>query len=114
MLTSQLHPILLICSSVQAAEIGNDFMVPLGVASAELQFQASLYQGQQGSVMSGRWRERGVAIKKARIGSSADMERFRMEVRLLLLAGNHGNVVTLLAARALPPGLVRHPFIELN
>jgi hypothetical protein len=99
--------ILMMSHSLQASEVGNAFGVPLGVRSADLQFQDKLYQGQQGSVTSGRWRERGVAIKKARIGTSADMERFRTEIRLLLLAGMHGNVVPLLAARALPPGALR-------
>jgi len=89
---------------VQAAEIGNTGEVPLGIASAELQFRERLYQGQQGTVTSGGWRGREVAIKKACIGTSADMERFRTEIRLLVLAGKHENVVPLLAARVLPPG----------
>ncbi len=89
---------------LQAAAIGNACDAPLGIAASELQLRDRLYQGQQGTVSSGRWRGQEVAVKKARIGTSADMERFRMEIRLLQLAGRHENVVPLLAARALPPG----------
>lgn len=46
-----------------------------------------------------------VAIKRVRISTSADLESFRQELRLMA-AMDHPNIVRLLAAKALPPGVL--------
>ena len=74
------------------------------MATADLDLQGKLYQGEQATVFRGIWHGQTVAVKKARIGTSADMERFKNEVKLLAMHGSHSNIVPLLAARLLPPG----------
>lgn len=74
------------------------------MTSTQLQMGKKLYEGQQGSVHKGSWQGQEIAVKKARIGTTADMERFRTELKLMVAVGKHPNVMPLLAARALPPG----------
>ncbi|MEW5300300.1 MAG: hypothetical protein WDW36_003240 [Sanguina aurantia] len=69
---------------------------------AELSLGSKISEGAESVVYLGRWGGQEVAIKKARIGTSADLERFRSELQLM--AGfSHPNVLPLLAARSLPP-----------
>lgn len=44
-----------------------------------------------------------VALKRARIRESMDLERFREEIRLLAELSSHPGIVTLIGARLLPP-----------
>ena len=74
------------------------------MAATDLQLGEDLHKGQQGSVRRGRWNGTDVAVKVARLGTSADLERVRKEVQLMAGLGAHNNVVPLLAARVLPPG----------
>ena len=90
--------------ALQAAEVGNHLHTPLAVSLAELGMQTKLTSGQQSTVSRGTWKGQPVAVKKARITTSNDLERFRSEIRLLATLGQHANIVPLLAARALPPG----------
>ena len=54
---------------VQAADLGNRAKVPLGVPKADLQLQALIYEGQQGSVSRGAFHGKAVAVKRARIST---------------------------------------------
>lgn len=49
-----------------------------------------------------RYGDQDVAIKKFRIATSADLERYRSEL-LILSRLNHPNVVKLVGAKCLPP-----------
>lgn len=89
----------------QAAETGNRFRLPLGVPLSDLHIGEKLHQGQQSSVHMGSWGGREAVVKKLRISTNADMERYRTELKLLIVLGKHQNLVPLLAARALPPGM---------
>ena len=90
--------------SMQAAQIGMAYQVPLGVAKADIKAGRVLHSGSQGSVTEGVWKDFSVAVKKAKISTNADLARFRAEVQLLLLLGKHRNIVHLIGARLLPPG----------
>ncbi len=57
-------------SSLQAASIGNEASIPLGVAKADLHLAKTLHRGQQGSVLQGTFQTEGVAVKKARISTA--------------------------------------------
>ena len=89
---------------VQAAKLGNICSSPLCVPLETLSQDAVLQDGPQGLVSQGRWHDQKVAIKRAKITSSADMDRLKLQVRLLLLLGEHGRICPLIAARLLPPG----------
>ena len=54
----------------QAAHLGNQAEIPLGVPKADLQLDTLVYQGQQGSVSKGTYQGNPVAVKRARIGTS--------------------------------------------
>ncbi len=54
----------------QAAHLGNQATIPLGVSKADLQLGTLIYQGQQGSVSKGTYQGNPVAVKRARIGTS--------------------------------------------
>ncbi|GFR48621.1 hypothetical protein Agub_g10535, partial [Astrephomene gubernaculifera] len=87
----------------EARGIGDRCVVPLSVTAMELGMSGKLSEGSESTVYRGTWRGRQVAVKKVRISTSADLDRFRCEVALLAELGGHPAVLPLLAARALPP-----------
>ncbi|KAK9833258.1 hypothetical protein WJX81_000555 [Elliptochloris bilobata] len=86
----------------EAAGSGNRATVPLGTPRADLALGALLSAGQQAAIHCGTLRGRPVAVKKARISTHQDLDKFRKELRLMA-AVRHANVVPLLAAHVLPP-----------
>lgn len=92
--------------SVQAAIIGNSFQPPLGIPSSDLGRKELIFSGQQGTVHRGSWKGQDVAIKRAKISSSADTQRLRSQVRQLLVLGQNDKICPLIAARLLPPGII--------
>jgi hypothetical protein len=53
--------------------------------------------------VQGRYKEQHVAVKRCKIGKAADLLSFQQEVTLLSQM-RHPGIVSLLAAKALPPG----------
>ena len=53
--------------------------------------------------VQGRYKEQHVAVKRCKIGKAADLLSFQQEVTLLSQM-QHPGIVSLLAAKALPPG----------
>lgn len=89
---------------LQAADIGNRAEVPLGLATSDLTTLGKLSSGTQSIVYEGRYRDQHVAIKKAKIGKSSDLDSFKMEIAMMAKLRHVSSVVSLVAARLVPPG----------
>ncbi|KAG2450587.1 hypothetical protein HYH02_004427 [Chlamydomonas schloesseri] len=87
---------------MQARAIGEQCEVPLSLTAAELAMADKLSEGAESTVFRGSWRGQAVAVKKARIAASADLDRFKAELAILARL-RHPAVVPLLGARCLPP-----------
>jgi hypothetical protein len=85
----------------RAAEVGNQGVVHTAVDSAQYQCLQQLARGSESTVWSGTFLGEPVAIKKAIIGTGADLFRFRREV-VSLASLAHPAIVPLLGARVLP------------
>ncbi len=94
----------LLSSDVQAAEVGNKAEVPLGLSPREIVTKAEISRGTQSVVYEGDYADQRVAIKKAKIGKSADLDSFKLEVAVMAKLRHVSSVVSLVAARLLPPG----------
>ncbi|KAG2437968.1 hypothetical protein HXX76_005583 [Chlamydomonas incerta] len=87
---------------MQARAIGEQCEVPLSVTAADLALAGKISEGAESTVFRGTWRGQAVAVKKARISASADLDRFKTELAILARL-QHPAVVPLLGARCLPP-----------
>eukprot|EP00892_Ulva_mutabilis_P000404 jgi/Ulvmu1/10364/UM061_0047.1 len=85
-----------------AVDFGNQHSTPLAVAASDLITQEELGKGSESTIRAGVYLSEPVAIKKAIIRNTKDLERFRREVGMLSSL-QHSNVVPLRAARAIPP-----------
>lgn len=85
-----------------AVVFGNQHDTPLAVATSDLITHGELGKGSESTIRAGIFSDKPVAIKKAIIRNTKDLERFRREVGMLSLL-RHDNVVPLRAARAIPP-----------
>lgn len=72
---------------------------------SDLTISAELSQGTQSIVHDGKYRDQHVAIKKAKIGKSADLDSFKLEVAIMAKLRHVSSVVSLIAARLVPPGV---------
>lgn len=105
------NTILTVCLLAQAANIGNRAEVPLGVSQADIGMTSELSQGTQSTVFEGKYQDQHVAIKKAKIGKSADLDSFKLEVAIMVKLRHVSSVVSLIAARLVPPGASPEPYI---
>eukprot|EP00803_Ostreobium_quekettii_P000296 evm.model.scf_158.8 EVM.evm.TU.scf_158.8 scf_158:94407-100607(-) len=81
---------------------GASSSIPLAVPAAEVRFDSKLSSGAQGDVLAGDWAGTPVAVKRPRIRSSPDLDRFRNELAILASL-SHPNVIRPIGGRALPP-----------
>ena len=88
----------------QAADVGNKAAVPLGIANSDLQIVAEVSRGTQSTIHEGRYRDQSVVVKKAKISKSADLDNFKLEVAVMASLRQVSSVVSLVAARLVPPG----------
>ena len=88
----------------QAAQVGNQADVPLGLDARDLLTKSEISRGTQSIVYEGAYENRRVAIKKARISKSADLDNFKLEVVVMANLRHVSSVVSLVAARLIPPG----------
>ena len=88
----------------QAAHVGNQADVPLGLDARDLLTKSEISRGTQSIVYEGAYDDRRVAIKKARISKSADLDSFKLEVVVMANLRHVSSVVSLVAARLIPPG----------
>lgn len=86
----------------EARAIGGAAAVPLNVSMADVALGARLSEGAEAMVYCGVFCGSDVAIKRFRIGTSQDLLRFRQELRVLASL-RHPNIVSVVAARCLPP-----------
>lgn len=84
--------------------LGNTAEPPLGISSADLITKAEVSRGSQSVVYEGQYADQRVAIKKAKIGRSADLDNFKLEVLVMAKLRHVRSVVSLVAARLIPPG----------
>lgn len=61
--------------------------------------------GAESSVYQGTYHDQRVAVKRPRIGTAADLDRFRQEL-CILASLQHDSIIRVLAAKALPPGVM--------
>ena len=66
--------------------------------------KAEISRGTQSIVYEGQYADQRVAIKKAKIGKSADLDNFKLEVLVMAKLRHVRSVVSLVAARLIPPG----------
>ncbi|KXZ48955.1 hypothetical protein GPECTOR_24g245 [Gonium pectorale] len=76
--------------------------VPDALLAMMSAIRSKLSAGTESTVFRGKWRGQDVAVKKLRIATSADLDRFRSELAILASL-SHPAVVPLLGARSLPP-----------
>lgn len=88
----------------QAANVGNRAEIPLGLAQSDLEMTTELSRGTQSTVFEGKYQDQHVAVKKAKIGKSADLDSFKLEVAIMIKLRHVSSVVSLIAARLVPPG----------
>ena len=88
----------------QAAQVGNQADVPLGVAPRDLLTKSEISRGTQSIVHEGVYEGQRVAIKKAKISKAADLDNFKLEVVVMTNLRHVSSVVSLVAARLIPPG----------
>lgn len=98
------------CLSLKAAALGSKVAPPLAICIAEFQNSVEIASRASCSVSRAQWRGKPVAVKKAKISSSRDLEFFRREA-VLLSKLTHPNMTALLAARLLPPGAIFTRFL---
>ncbi|CAI5485915.1 unnamed protein product [Closterium sp. Naga37s-1] len=79
--------------------------VKLNVPKAEIKTGPLIAKGPESSVYEGSYLEQPVALKKPRLSTSEDMDRFHKELKLLSSL-KHPHIASLLAARAYPPDYV--------
>ena len=89
----------------QAADVGNSAATPLGLGKEALKFGEEIASGATSTVHRGTAEGRPAALKRLRISSRDDLERFRKEVAFLAELA-HPRIVGILGARALPPDYV--------
>ncbi|CAI5963616.1 unnamed protein product [Closterium sp. NIES-65] len=77
----------------------------LNVPKAEIKTGPLIAKGPESSVYEGSYLEQPVALKKPRLSTSEDMDRFHKELKLLSSL-KHPHIASLLAARAYPPDYV--------
>ena len=94
----------LCCRHCQAAEVGNEAEVPLGLGAGDVVSLSEVSRGAQSVVYEGQYRDQRVAIKKAKIGKSSDLDNFKLEVLVMASLRHVSSVVSLVAARLVPPG----------
>ena len=85
-----------------AVACGNACSVPLALPEAAVRGSDTLGSGTESVIRAGELDEAPVAMKKAVIRTPADLQRFRREVGILSSL-SHSGIISLLAARALPP-----------
>jgi len=85
-----------------AAACGNAHAPQLAVSRESLVLRERISQGACSTVFAGELDGGRVAVKKAHIRVSADLQRLRKEL-CMLVALSHCGITPLLAARALPP-----------
>ena len=88
----------------QAAHVGNQAEPPLGLTTSEFTTLRELSRGTQSIVYEGKYRDQHVAVKKAKIGKSADLDSFKLEIAVMAKLRHVSSVVSLVAARLVPPG----------
>lgn len=97
-----------------ACAIGLRAEVPLSLSAAELNMEAEpISRGAESTVYAGTYNGQRVAIKKLRLSTSSDLDRFRNEL-VLLSRLKHDNVVALVGARVLPPDYLLVLPLELH
>lgn len=87
----------------QATVIAGRCAVPLGVTAQQLQCGNLISTGAESSVYQGTYLGQRVAVKRPRIRTAADLDRFRREL-CILTSLQHDSIIRVLAAKALPPG----------
>lgn len=85
-----------------AVACGNSFDVPLAIPDGAVRAAGFLGQGTESVIRAGELHGVPIAMKKAVIRTPDDLQRFRKEVGILCTL-HHSNIISLLAARALPP-----------
>ncbi|DBA85833.1 TPA: hypothetical protein ACH3X1_005382 [Trebouxia sp. C0004] len=96
----------------QAAGLGNKAEVPLGLNTRDLVRHSEISRGTQSVVYKGQYENQRVAIKTAKIGKAADLDNFKLEVVVMSKLRHVPSVVSLVAARLIPPGyLLVMPYI---
>ena len=88
----------------QAADVGNKADVPLGLAARDVHIKSEVSRGTQSVVYEGVYVDQRVAIKKAKISKSVDLDNFKLEVVVMAALRHVSSVVSLVAARLIPPG----------
>lgn len=91
-------------ATLQAAQVGNSAEVQLGVSTQAVQMHDKISHGAQSTLFNGLYQAQAVAVKKAKISKSADLDNFKLEIIIMAELRHVKNVVGLLAARLLPPG----------
>ena len=92
------------CCDAQAAALGNKAEVPLGLNIRDLVRHSEISRGTQSVVYKGQYENQRVAIKTAKIGKAADLDNFKLEVVVMSKLRHVPSVVSLVAARLVPPG----------
>jgi len=92
------------CCDAQAAGLGNKAEVPLGLNTRDLVRHSEISRGTQSVVYKGLYENQRVAIKTAKIGKAADLDNFKLEVVVMSKLRHVPSVVSLVAARLVPPG----------
>lgn len=87
----------------QATAIAGRSALPLGVTAQQLQLGNLISSGAESSVYHGTYLGTRVAVKRPRIGTASDLDRFRREL-CILASLQHDSIIPVLAAKALPPG----------
>ena len=88
---------------LQASILGRASGIPLSIDTQDLSAWKRLAGGSQSLLFASKFRDRPVAVKKAIIRTTDDLENFRKDV-LMSAEVQHQNVLGLIAARLLPPG----------
>ena len=78
--------------------------MPLGLKTRDLLKHSQISRGTQSVVYDGKYENQRVAIKIAKIGKAADLDNFKLEVMVMSKLRHVPSVVSLVAARLVPPG----------
>ena len=76
--------------------------IALDVPKSEFTVDAELFSGPSSTVFLGRFRGAPVAVKRPRLPTKADIDRYHTELRLMA-SFDHAHILRLDAARAFPP-----------
>ncbi|GAX74889.1 hypothetical protein CEUSTIGMA_g2335.t1 [Chlamydomonas eustigma] len=87
----------------EATEIGRKCCIPLSVLKPELKTGHKVSEGTESHVYEGVYNGQAVAIKKLKLRTAADLDRFRSELIILSELTDHPSIVRLVGAKALPP-----------